>query len=53
MKSHDPPPAAAPAPSISAKRAYTTPQVLDLGDVQELTRGGGGSNFDHGKPPQA
>jgi hypothetical protein len=53
MKSHEQPPAmsGAPAPPTPEKRAYKTPQVTDLGDVQELTRGGGGSNFDGPKNP--
>lgn len=38
--------AAAQSISPLQKRAYHTPQVKDLGDVRELTRGGGGTKFD-------
>jgi hypothetical protein len=38
-----------PTPTPSpAKRAYQPPQVIDLGDVRELTRGTTGSKFDGG-----
>ena len=37
--------------SLPTKREYQTPQVIELGDIRELTRGGGGSIFDGpGKP---
>jgi hypothetical protein len=50
MNTHDQTPAAPTFPSPE-KRAYHTPRVTDLGDVRELTRGGGGSVFDgRGQP---
>ncbi len=38
--------AAAPSLSQPAKRRYQTPQVIELGDIRELTRGSGGTKFD-------
>jgi hypothetical protein len=35
----------------STRHAYATPVVIDLGDVRELTRGGGGSKTDAGDQP--
>jgi hypothetical protein len=53
MNTHNQPPAVPPLASPQ-KRAYHTPQVIDLGDVRELTRGGGGPYFDGpGRPTRA
>ena len=51
MNTHDKAPASyhggsAPSLPASTKRAYQTPQVIELGDVRELTRAGGGSVTD-------
>lgn len=46
--------AAPPAPRSEQKRTYRAPQVTELGDVRDLTRGGGGSVFDGpGRPGKA
>ncbi len=45
MTTHELPRDAA-TPRDSAKRPYRTPQVIELGDVHELTRGSGGSKSD-------
>jgi hypothetical protein len=46
MNTHDQTSPAAPAPPSPAKRAYHTPQVMELGDVRELTRGSSGAKGD-------
>jgi hypothetical protein len=34
---------------VSMKKPYTTPKLTEHGSVAQLTRGIGGSNFDHGQ----
>jgi hypothetical protein len=51
MNTHDKVPAghhgrSAASPPALAKRAYDPPRVMELGDVRELTRSGGGSVSD-------
>jgi hypothetical protein len=36
----------APKLPATAKRAYQTPRVIELGDVRELTRAGAGTQLD-------
>jgi hypothetical protein len=53
MNTPDVPPVPAPQTRSPGKRAYHAPRITDLGDVRELTRGGGGTKPDGPKHPQA
>ena len=55
MNTHDHAPSGHDGGSTPAfvKRAYQTPQVIELGDVRDLTRGStGGTKFDTLTTPQ-
>jgi hypothetical protein len=52
MNTSDQQPVVVPALPRPERREYHAPQVIDLGDVREITRGGNGSVADGPRAPK-